>query len=88
MTRYYPVGANIVTQSKAHITRSRAGISQIPRDNVEEGGGDMEEEIDRFTSTPEGFAHPSSQAQAWGPNLLDHLIARIEQMFGMLKSHV
>jgi len=38
------------------LTESRTGISQIPRDAVEEEGGDMEEEIDRFTSALEGFA--------------------------------
>ena len=57
----YPIGAHIVTQSKAHITRLRTSVSQIPRDDVEEEGGDTEEEIDRFTSAREGFAQPSSQ---------------------------
>ena len=86
--RDYPIGANTVTQSEAHITRSRTGVSQIPRDNVDEEGGDTVEEIDRFTSAPEGSAQPSSQAQARGPDRLDHLIARVEQMYGMLDSHV
>ena len=57
----YPIGAHTVTQSKAHITRLRTSVSQIPRDDVEEEGGDTEEEIDRFTSAREGFAQPSSQ---------------------------
>ena len=57
---------------------SRTGVSQIPRDDVKEEDGDTEEEIDRFTSTPEGSAQPSSQAQARGPDHLDHLLARIE----------
>ena len=60
--RDYPIGANAVTWSKAHITGSRTGISQIPREDVEEEGRDMKEEIERFTSTPEGSAQPSSQA--------------------------
>ena len=60
--RDYPIGAHIVTRSKAHITGSRTGVSQIPRDDVEEEGGDTEEEIDRFTSASEGSAQPSSQA--------------------------
>ena len=47
-----------------------------------------EEEIDRFTSAPEGSAQPSSQAQAQGLDRLDHLIARVKQMYGMLESHV
>ena len=88
MPRDYPIGANTVTLSEAHITRSRTSVSQIPRDNVEEEGGDTVEEIDRFTSAPEGSAQPSSQAQAQGPDRLDHLIARVEQMYGMLDSHV
>ena len=50
--RDYPIGANTVTRSKAHITKSKTGVSQIPRDHVEEEGGDTEEEIDRFTSAP------------------------------------
>ena len=45
--------------SKAHITRLRTSIPQIPRDDVKEGG-DMKEEIERFTSTLEGSAQPSS----------------------------
>ena len=62
MPRDYPIGANTVTRSEAHITRSRTGISQIPRDNVEEEDGDTKEEIDRFTSALEGSTQPSSQA--------------------------
>ena len=88
MQRDYPIGAQTMTRSKAHITGPKTGISQIPWDNVEEEGGDMEEEIDSFTSTSEGFAQPSSQARAWAPNRLDRLIARVEQMSGMLKTYV
>ena len=80
--RDYPIDAQTMTQSKAHITRP--GISQIPRDNVKEEGGDMEEEIDMFKSAPEGSTQPSSQAQARGPNRIDRLIARVEHMYGML----
>ena len=77
-----------MTRSKAHIIRPTIGISQIPRDDVEEEGGDMEEEIDRFISTLEGFAPPSSQAGARAPDHLDCLIARVEQMYGMLEIHM
>ena len=42
-----------MTRSRAHITKPKTGVSQIPRDNVEEEGGDTKEEIDRFTSAPE-----------------------------------
>ena len=78
MQRDYLIGAQTMTQSKAHITEPKTGISQIPRDNVEEEGGDTEEEIDRFTSALEGSAQPSSQAQARGLDRLDRLIARVE----------
>ena len=57
-------------------------------DNIEEEGGDMEEEIDRYTSAMEGSTQPSSQAQAQGPDHLDRLIARVKQMYGMLETHV
>ena len=86
--RDYPIGALMVTRSKAHITGSRTGISQILRDDVEEEGVDTEEEIDRFTLALKGSARPSSQAQEQGPNHLDRLLARVEQMYGMLESHM
>ena len=60
----------------------------IPRDHVEEEGGDTEEEIDRFTSAPETSAHPSSSVPTRGPDRLDRLLARVEQMYTMLDSHV
>ena len=47
--RDYPIGAHTMTWSKAHIIGSRTDISQILRDDVEEEGGDTEDEIDRFT---------------------------------------
>ena len=86
--RDYRIGAHMVTRSKAHITESKTGISQIPRDDIEEEGEDTEEEIDKFTSALEGFAQPSSQKQARGLDRLDRLIARVKQMYGMLESHV
>ena len=54
--RDYPISAHTVTRSKAHITGSKTSISQFPKDDVEEEGGDTEEEIGRFTSAPEGSA--------------------------------
>ena len=51
-------------------------------------GGDTEEEIDRFTSTPESSAQPSSSAPARGPYRLDRLLDRVDQMYTMLDSHV
>jgi len=63
-------------------------MSQIPRDQAKDEGGDTEEEIERFTTALESLAQPSSLAPARGPDKLDHLIARVEQMFTMLDSHV
>ena len=54
--RDYPIGAHTVTRITAHIKGSKTGVSQIPRDHVEEEGGDTEEEIERFTSALESFA--------------------------------
>ena len=62
--RDYPIGAHTVTQSIAHIKGSRTGVSSIPRGHVEEGGGDTEEEIDRFTIALETSAQSSSSALA------------------------
>ena len=67
----YPISAQTMTRSKAHITGPSIGISQIPRD-------DIEEEIDQFTSSLEGSAQPSSQACTRAPDRLDRLIAQIE----------
>ena len=47
--RDYPIGAHTVTRSIAHIKGSKTGVHTIPRDRVEDEGGDTEEEIDRFT---------------------------------------
>ena len=88
MQRDYPINAQTMTRSKAHITGPSVGISQIPRDDVEEEGGNMEEEIDRFILAPEGSTQPSSKARARAPDRLNLLIARVEQMYGMLESHV
>ena len=86
--RDYPIGAHMLTQSKAHIIGLRAVFSQIPRDNVKGEDEDIEEEIDRSTSVLKGSVQPSSQAQARGIDHLDRLIARVEQMYGMLESYV
>ena len=60
--RDYPIGAYIVTRSTTHIKGSKTGVHTIPRDRVEEEGGDTEEEVNKFTSTPETLAQPSSSA--------------------------
>ena len=54
--RDYPIGAHMVTRSTTYIKGSKIVMSQIPRDRVEEEGGDTEEEIERFTTAPESFA--------------------------------
>ena len=77
-----------MTRSIAHIKGSKTNVSQIPRDRAEEEGGDTEEEIERFTIAPESSAQPSSLALAQGPDRLDHLIAKVEQLYTMLDSHV
>ena len=59
VSRDYPIGANIMTRSRAHITGPKTDVSQIQRDNVKEKGEDIEEEIDRFTSAPKRSAQPS-----------------------------
>ena len=62
--RDYPIGAHIVTPSTTHIKGSKTGVSSIPRDRVEEEGGDTKEEIERFTTAPKSSAQPSSSALA------------------------
>ena len=46
----------------------------IPRDRVEDERGDIEEEIDRFTSAPESSTQPSSSA----PDRFDRLLDRMD----------
>ena len=84
----YPIGAHTVTRSTTHIKGSKTGVHTIPRAHVEEEGGDTEDEIDKFTTDTKPSAHPSSSTLAWGPDRLDHLLARVEQMYTMLDSHV
>ena len=86
--RDYLIGAYTVNRSTAHIKGSKTGVHTIPRDRVEDEGGDTEEEIDRFTSAPESSAQPSSSTPARGPDRLDRLLDRVDQMFTMRDSHV
>ena len=61
MLRDYLISAQTMTQSKVHIPGPSIGVSQIPRNNVdEEEGGDTKEEIDHFTYV---HSQPSSQAR-------------------------
>ena len=60
----------------------------IPRDRVEDEGGDIEEEIDRFNFASVSSAQPSSSTPARGPDRLDRLLDRVDQMYTMLDSHV
>ena len=86
--RDYPIGAHTVTRSTAHIKGSKTGVHMIPQDRVEGEGGDTEEEIDRFTSTLETLAQPSSSAPARGLDRLNRLLDKLDQMFTVLTSHV
>ena len=52
----YPIGDHTVNKSTAYIKGSKTSVHMIPRDRVEDEGGDTEEEIDRFTSAPESSA--------------------------------
>ena len=79
VTRDYPISVQTMTRSKTHITGPTIGISQIPREDVEEEGGDTKEEIERFTSTPEGSKQPSSQAHARALDRLDHPLHRLSR---------
>ena len=86
--RDYPIGAHTINRSTAHIKGSKTGMHTIPQDRAKEEGGDTEEEIDRFTSTLETSAQPSSSALAPGPDRLDCLLAKVDQMFTMLDTHI
>ena len=53
MQREDPISEQTIIQSKAHIPGPSIGVSQIPRDEDAEEWGNIDEEIDRFTSVPE-----------------------------------
>ena len=86
--RDYPIGAHTVIRSTAYIKGSKTSVHTIPQDCVEDEDGDTEEEINRLTFAPETSAQPSSSAPARGPDKLDRLLDRVDQMFTMLDSHV
>ena len=86
--RDYPIGDHTVNRSTTHTKGSKTGVHTIPQDRVEDERGDIEEEIDRFTSAPESSAQPSSYAPTRGPDRLDRLLNRVDQMYTMLDSHV
>jgi len=89
LPRDYPISTQTMSRSKSHIPEPSVGVSQIPRDNVdEEEGGETKEEIDCLTSAPKDTAQPSSQARTQAPDCLDHIFARVEQMCDMLESHM
>ena len=88
MQREDLIDEQTIIRSKAYITRPSVGISQIPRDNAVEEGGDTEEEIEHFTLVLKDTTQPSSQVQARAPDRLDHLIGRVEELRIMLASHI
>ena len=65
--RDYPIGAHTLTRSTAHIKGSRTGVHTIPQSRVEEEGGDIEDEIERFTTAPKPSAQPSAQPSSLTP---------------------
>ena len=88
MQRKDPINVQTMIRSKAHIPGPSIGVSQIPRNDATEEGGDIEEEIEHFTLVPEDTAQPSSQACARAPDHLDRLLRRVEDMHVMLASHI
>ena len=90
--RDYPIGDHTIVRSSAHIKKSKTGVPPMPQARVEEEGGDIEDEIDHFTIALEPLdqplAQPSSFAPPRGPNRLDYLLAKIDQMSTVLDSHV
>ena len=88
MQREDPISEQTIIRSKAHIPELTVGVSQIPRDDADEEGGDTEKEIKHFTLVLEDTAQHSSQACTRAPNRLDHLIGRVEEMHVMLASHI
>ena len=77
-----------MTRSTTHIKGSKIGVHMIPQDRVEDEGGDTEKAIDRFTSAPENSAHPSSSTPTQGSDRLDRILARVDQLYTMLDSHM
>ena len=58
--RDYPIGGHTIVRSSAHIKKSKTGVPPMPEARVEEEGGDIEDEIDRFTTAPEPLDQPST----------------------------
>ena len=90
--RDYPIGAHTLTRSTTHIKGSKTGVHTIPQARVEDEGGDTKEEIKRFTTTTEPSdqpsAQPSSSTPARGSDRLDRILARVDQLYTMLDSHM
>ena len=86
--RDYPIGAHTVTRRTAHIKGYKTGVHTIPQVRVADEGKDTKEEIDRFTSAIEPSTQPSSSAPARGPDRLNCLLDRGEQIYTMLDSHM
>ena len=86
--RDYLISAHTVTRSTAHIKGFKTGVHTIPQDRVEDKGGDTKEEIDRFISALETSTQPSFSAPARGSDKLDRILARLDQLYTMLDSHM
>ena len=79
-----PISEQTIIQSKAHIPGPTVGVSQIPRDDADEEGGDSEKEIEHLTLVQEDTAQPSSLAHTRAPDRLDRLIERVEELHVIL----
>ena len=56
MQREDPISEQTIIRSKDHILGPSIGVSQIPRDDAAEEGGNIDKEIEHFTSIPEDTA--------------------------------
>ena len=78
MQREESISEHTMNRSKAHIPVLEASVTQIPRDEVADKGGNSKDEIDRFTHGLEDTPQPSSQAQARALDYLDLILGRVE----------
>ena len=62
MQREKPISEKTIIRSKALIPGPSTDVSQIPRDEAAEEGGNTDEEIDCFTSVPKDTPQPSCHA--------------------------
>ena len=83
-----PISEQTIIWSKAHIPGPTVDVSQIPSDDATKERGDIEKEIEHFTSVPKDTTQPSSQPHARAPDRINHLIGRVEELHVILDSHI